>query len=79
MYDNNERIINLYDSVYEISKKYPEIIQSLVQMGFEDIQKPGMLNTMGRFMTIPKGAVMKKIDLNVIIRELESKGYHVLK
>jgi hypothetical protein len=80
MYDNNkDRLINLNDTVYEISKEYPDIISILVQMGFKDIQKPGMLNTMGKFMTIPKGAAMKKIELSAIIKELESKGYYVIK
>lgn len=77
--DNNERIIDLNNSVYEICRKYPDIILTLVQMGFKDIQKPGMLNTMGKFMTIPKGAAMKKLDLDIIVTELESKGYSIIK
>ena len=28
----------------------------LSDMGFTDITKPGMLNTVGRFMTLDKGA-----------------------
>ena len=32
----------------------------LAEIGFVDILKPGMLNTAGRFMTIPKGAAMRK-------------------
>lgn len=79
MHDNKDRIINLNDSVYEICKRYPDIISTLVQMGFKDIQKPGMLNTMGKFMTIPKGAAMKKLDLSTIISELESNGYYIIK
>lgn len=34
-----------------------------------------MLNTAGRFMTIPKGAAMKKIDMELIKKTLCDKGY----
>ena len=47
-------------------------------MGFKDIVMPGMLSTAGRIMTIPKGAAMKKIDLNVIIERLKSEGFDVV-
>jgi hypothetical protein len=40
--------------------------------------KPGMLSTAGRFMTIPKGALLKKISLDSIIKELSDSGYHVM-
>jgi hypothetical protein len=36
-----------------------------------------MLSTMGRFMTIPKGAIAKKIELNLIIQTLQEHGYEV--
>jgi hypothetical protein len=32
---------------------------------------------MGRFMTIPKGAIAKKIELNLIIQTLQEHGYEV--
>lgn len=34
-----------------------------------------MLSTAGRFMTIPKGAAMKGIDLDAVKEALEDKGY----
>jgi hypothetical protein len=36
-----------------------------------------MLATAGRFMTIPKGAALKKIDLEVIKSMLTEHGYRV--
>lgn len=36
-----------------------------------------MLTTVGRYMTIPKGAKMKKIDLKVIIDQLEQLGFTI--
>ncbi len=73
-----ERTIDLKNTVYEIYQKTPEILDVLFELGFQDIIKPGMLNTAGRFMTIPKGAVMKKINLDLIKAKLEEKGYKVI-
>jgi len=47
-------------------------------LGFDSIVKPGNLNTLGRFMTIPKGARMKNIDLETIRREFAGRGYEII-
>ena len=70
-----DKIINLNETVYEIYMKYPEISDILYQLGFHDIVKPGMINTVGRVMTLRKGATMKKIDFAVIEQTLLDKGY----
>lgn len=71
------KIININKTIYEITSENPEIIETLVGLGFSDITKPGMLQTAGRFMTLPKGAALKKISLESIKEILEVKGYHV--
>ena len=72
-----EKILDLRKSVYELCSKDSEIPIILDELGFHDILKPGMLNTMGRFMTIPKGAKLKKIDIEDIKFKFEEKGYKV--
>ena len=73
-----ERIkLDLNDSVYELCKNHPDIIDILINLGFTDIIKPGMLQTAGRVMTIPKGAAAKKIDMEVIQQAFSEKGYEV--
>lgn len=74
----SEKIINLNDSVYELTRKNPEVIDILVELGFNDIKNPAIRSTMGKFMTIPKGAAMKKKDLNMIIKHFESLGYQII-
>ena len=37
-----------------------------------------MIQTAGRFMTIPKGAVMKKINIDRIIETLKAYGYQIV-
>lgn len=69
------KTISLESSVYELVTAYPEIQQVLFDLGLKDIQNPAMLNTVGRYMTIPKGAKMKKVDLNKIIHQLNQLGF----
>ena len=73
----NKRI-DLSRSVHALCTDYPELLEVMKDLGFKDIVMPGMLSTAGRIMTIPKGAAMKKIDLNVIIERLKREGYNVL-
>ena len=71
------KVIDLNTSIYELAAKYPEIIDILSEIGFTDITKPGMISTAGRFMTLQKGAKLKKIPLEKMIKSLESYGYEV--
>lgn len=70
--------VDFSKSVYELSRTFPEIINIMRELGFESITTPGMLNTAGRFMTIPKGAAMKNISMDKIREALKSKGYVVI-
>ena len=69
------KTINLSRSVYDLCTDYPEIIDILNELGFKDILKPGMMQTAGRIMTIPKGAAMKKISIDDIKKKLEEKAF----
>jgi hypothetical protein len=72
------KVINLKRSVYELCTEYPELPEILADLGFRDITKPGMLATAGRFMTLPKGAVMKKVELEVVKNKLLDSGFQVI-
>ncbi len=71
------RKIDLSRSVFELCKDYPELPKLLYEIGFTDITRPGMLYSAGRFMTIPKGAAMKKISMDEIKEKLSENGYEV--
>lgn len=73
----DKKLIDLSKSVYELCKTYPELVQVLDEIGFHDITKPGMLASVGRFMTLPKGAVAKKIDRKRILEMLKEHGFEV--
>lgn len=71
------KIINLKHTVYELCQEYPEMPDILNGLGFHDIVKPGMLQTVGRFMTISKGASIKKINLDTIKTTLVEQGFQI--
>lgn len=72
-----KKIIDLNNSLFTLVNAYPELVEILLSLGFKDIVKPGMIQTAGRFMTIPKGAAMKKIDLGMIISIFSENGFDV--
>ncbi len=69
--------IDLSRSVHSLCSEYPEIASIMARLGFTDIVKPGMLATAGRFMTIPKGAAMKNIDMDKIKAALIQNGFEL--
>ena len=71
-------MLDLGRTVYELCMGDPEIAEILREVGFSDVTKPGMLNTAGRFMTIPKGAGLKRIDLEDVKRTFAERGYAVI-
>lgn len=72
-----EKTIDLSRSIHDINKEYPEVVEIMRALGFLDITKPGMLNTAGRFMTIPKGAAIKGISLDVIRDAFKKEGFEL--
>lgn len=69
--------IDLNWSVYDITKTYPEVIDIMANLGFDEIKKPAILNSVGRIMTIPKGAKAKGISIPVVIAELIKNGFEI--
>lgn len=75
---SEESVINFNETVYELTRKYPEAVEIMKKSGFENISQRNMILTAGRFMTLKKGAELKKIPLEKIKTEFESKGYKVI-
>jgi signal recognition particle subunit SEC65 len=70
--------IDLRQSVQKLCNQYPELVDIMRQLGFEEITKPGMLATAGRFMTIPKGAAMRRISMDTIRQALTDNGFEIM-
>ena len=71
------KIIDLDKSVYELTQEFPEVIELMRGLGFTEITKKGMLTSVGRIMTIPKGAKMKHIEMEDIVRCFTEAGFAV--
>ncbi|MDD4080650.1 MAG: DUF1858 domain-containing protein [Eubacteriales bacterium] len=68
--------LQLSESVYTLCVRYPELKELLARLGFTEIVKPGMLNTLGRLMTLPKGAALRKLDLEEVMTALRAHGFN---
>ncbi|OWA35611.1 hypothetical protein B9G55_13390 [Saccharibacillus sp. O16] len=71
------KTIDLNRSVYELVTEEPEVAVIMMGLGFRRIAEPGMLETMGKFMTPIKGAKMKRIDPNHVRETFRAHGYEV--
>jgi hypothetical protein len=56
------KILSDKTTIYKLSKECEETLNIMKGLGFEDIIKPGMLQTAGRIMTLKKGCEFRKID-----------------
>ena len=70
-------VIDFKKTVYELCSENKDIAEILSEIGFKDITKPGMINTAGRFMTIPKGAKAKGFNIEEIKKEFIKRGYEI--
>ena len=70
--------LDLNKSVYELAQEYPEIIDVMVELGFHEISKKAMLNSVGKFMTIPKGAKLKNISMMEIVTTFMQEGFEIV-
>lgn len=71
----DSKIIYLTKNVHDLVKEYPELIPIMKELGFTRITEKTALNTLGRFMTIPKGAMMMHIDMGKVISTLMAHGF----
>jgi hypothetical protein len=71
------KTLDLSKTVYELCKEDPQMIEIMKELGFDQITNKASLNTVGRFMTIPKGAVIKSMDLEKIKSEFIKRGYGI--
>lgn len=69
--------IRLKDSIYQLIQTYPELQDMIYRLGFTDIIKPGMLQTVGRFMNLIQGSDLKKIPLSLIKETLIENGFTI--
>lgn len=70
--------ISINDTILKICIQYPEIKEIMKELGFKDIVKPGMIQSVGRFMTIKKGSEMKKINMDIIAETFKNYNFELV-
>ena len=70
-----EKKLDLSKSVYDLVKEYPEVIDIMKSLGFSEITNKVMLNSVGKIMTIPKGAKMKGVSMVDIVGAFMKAGF----
>lgn len=65
------------DSLANIIKQFPELLDILYDFGFTQIKAPGMLQTAGKFMTLKMGCELRKLDISALEDLLIEKGYTI--
>ena len=70
-----EKKLDLSKSVYDLVTEYPEVIDIMKELGFSEITNKVMLNSVGKIMTIPKGAKMKGVSMIDIVGAFMKAGF----
>ena len=69
--------IDLNRTVFELAEEYPELVDLMAGLGFTEITKKAMLHSVGKLMTIPKGAKAKGIDMLDVVATLVKAGFAI--
>lgn len=67
--------LDLNKTVFELTEEYPELVDIMAGLGFTEITKKPILHSVGKMMTIPKGAKMKNISMVDVMTALMSHGF----
>lgn len=67
--------IDLSRTVFDIVTEYPEVKEIMYDLGFKKIVNPALLRSAGRYVTLPKGAKMQKIDPKLMQEAFAKRGY----
>ena len=70
-----EKKLDLSKSVYDLVTEYPEVVDIMKELGFSEITNKVMLNSVGKIMTIPKGAKMKGVSMVDIVGAFMKAGF----
>ena len=70
-----EKKLDLSKSVYDLVTEYPEVTEIMKSLGFSEITNKVMLNSVGKIMTIPKGAKMKGVSMIDIVSAFMKTGF----
>ncbi|MDC2830151.1 DUF1858 domain-containing protein [Limosilactobacillus mucosae] len=74
----NEKTVDFNVPVQQLAKQDKEFVSIMVEAGFDKIKIPGMLETVGRFVTINRGCLAMNIEKQHVINVFKAYGYEVI-
>ncbi len=69
--------INGDQTVYELIQQHPALKEVLVELGFTPLNNERMLNTVGRVMTLNKGAKQIGLSKTLLIEGLKAADFYL--
>ena len=70
--------ISQEESIFSLISNYPEIKVIMFEIGFKDILKPGILQSVGRIMNLRKGYSMKGIHIDELTETFRVHGFEII-
>lgn len=70
-----KNVVNSNASIYEILRTYPELVNLLAKMGFDELTNPSFVRSLGRVTTLQTLAKQKNIDFNLVKQEFSKNNY----
>lgn len=74
---NHMNTIDINRPVADICAEHPELIDLLVNLGFKPLKNKLMRETLGRTVSLKKGAQLIDLPLDKLIKTLSFNGYQV--
>lgn len=71
------KVLNLNQTIFQMVQTHPALLNQLAELGFSEIAKPGMIQTVGRFMKLEQGCRLRKIDFALVKEKLMALGYEI--
>ncbi len=71
--------IDINKNIFQLTNEYPELISILFDLGFREIVKPGMLNTVGKFMKLKQGCSLRGINYLDLINKLTQYNFTIIR
>ncbi len=72
-----DKTVDLNWTLYEITERYPELIEVLFGLGFAGVKNPAMRESHGRQMTLKAGCGHMGLSEDQVAAALRAKGFAV--
>lgn len=72
-----EKRVDLNDTLFGVTEKYPELVDTLFSLGFAGVKNEAMRTSHGRQMTLRTGCSHMGLDLGAVTAALKAAGFEV--